>query len=328
MKQREQSDCRTVDPHRGEAGSIALEASLVLPVALVVIIFFVFLIQLSAVQMALHGAASQVTRQVAAHIYPIALAVEEASDAMPKGLKSTSPAPLLPGVATVADALARWVPEPTGPMLAAAAKGDWKTLSNLAAAEAGRVMLEPLLKRAADPGLLNPEGLRLYKLSLPDLPSNTDPYVRIQAEYVFPIRLPFVNKSIILREQSEERVWLADTVMAPRDGALDDTDQLVMQIVAIEPEPLNPGRKAKLILRTDPGKRVTLSVQYKSGTSKAKHLGEATADEKGYTEWSWHVSGNTTPGIWELEVTSENGKKVGRHFVVQKRQDEPSNNKT
>jgi len=319
MKQREQSDCRTVNSYRGEAGSIALEASLVLPVALVVIVFFIFLIQLSAVQMALHGATSQVTRQVAAHIYPIALAIEEANDAMPKGLQSPSSAPLLPGVTTLADALARWVPEPAGPMLAAATKGDWKALSNLAAAEAGRVMLEPLLKRAADPGLLDPDGLRLYKLSLPDLPSNTDPYVRIQAEYVFPIRLPFVSKTIILREQAEERVWLADTVMAPRDGALGDDDQDVMQIVAIEPEPLNPGRKAKLILRTASGKRVTLSVQYKSGTSKAKHLGEATADENGYIEWSWHVSGNTTPGIWELEATAENGKKIGRHFVVQKR---------
>ena len=67
-----------------------------------------------------------------------------------------------------------------------------------------------------------------------------------------------------------------------------------------------------------PNAKLNLTVWYKSGKSQAKHLGEKMTDEHGLVTWEWHVSGNTTPGTWELEVTSEDGARAHRYFVVRK----------
>ncbi|MCQ6559122.1 TadE/TadG family type IV pilus assembly protein [Paenibacillus mendelii] len=315
MKRLQRSDGHT-GKRDGEAGGIVLEASLIMPIVLMVIVFFICLIRLSAVQMALHGAASQVTRQAAAHMYPVALAAEQFAKSAPSQTNAAQP---LPGVETVAGALEAWLPQPAGPLLAAAVKGDWQGVGNAVAAEAGRAALEPLLRQAAEGGLLSPERLRLQHLSLPDLPSGSSAYIRVQVEYSFPLGLPFMRKTLLLREQAEERVWVADHAAAPRNGTDGEQEQVMLQIVAIEPDPLHPGRTARLIARTDPGRQVSLSIEYKSGTSKAKHLGEATADENGYAEWTWLVSGNTTPGVWEAIVRGEGGARAARHFDVKKR---------
>ncbi|MFD0717386.1 TadE/TadG family type IV pilus assembly protein [Paenibacillus sp. GCM10027626] len=315
MRRQEQSDCHTASRRwRREAGSIVVEAALILPIVMLVIIFFISMIRLTTVQMALHGAASQVVRQTASHMYPVALA---AGKVHKSGVSNASSLPL-PGVDAIAEALERWMPEPAGPLFAAALQGDWQEIGSITAAEAGRVVLEPLLRRSADDQVLDPERLKLHRLTLPDLPGHSDAYVRIEVEYTFPLALPFTRSEILLREQAEERVWLEDTVPAKRGGGLEQGDGTPLQIVSLVPDPLRPGRKAILVLRTTPGQKVSLAVQYKSGTSKAKHLGETVADEHGYAEWSWLVSGNTTPGIWELLITAENGASVGRHFVVEK----------
>ncbi|UVI31424.1 hypothetical protein [Paenibacillus spongiae] len=316
MKRLKRSDGRT-GKRDGEAGGIVLEASLIMPIVLMAIVFFILLIRLSAVQMALHGAASQVTRQAASHMYPVALAAEQFSKSLPSRVNAMQP---LPGIETVAGALENWLPQPAGPLLAAAVKGDWQGAANASAAEAGRAALEPLLREAAEGGLLSTDRLRLLHLRLPGLPGGSDPYIRVQVEYSFPLGLPFMKKTLLIREQAEERVWIADHVPAPRDGASDgNQEQVLLQIVAIEPDPLHPGRTARLIARTDPGRQISLSIEYKSGTSKAKNLGDATADANGYAEWTWLVSGNTTPGIWEAIVTGEGGARAARHFDVQKR---------
>ncbi|NIK76298.1 hypothetical protein FHS15_001405 [Paenibacillus castaneae] len=299
-----------------EQGSIVVEAALVMPLIIMVLLVFVMLIRLCAVQMALHSAASQTVRQIAAHIHPADLAWQQMKSSNTPEAKPE--APLSPWSEVAAEA-AEWLPFPAGTLVSSALRGDFRPLQNLAATELGRSVVEPLIREFSDEAILDSERIRLKWLTLPDLYKTNEPYLSISVEYEFPLKLPFYGKPIVLIEQAAERVWISDALPA-RYGDNHISDAIPLQVVSIEPTPIRPGRKATVIVKTAPGAAISLAVTYKSGSSKAKHLGEAVADANGYVQWTWHVSGNTTPGIWEF-TASESARQdhyVSMHFAVEK----------
>ncbi|WP_201006280.1 TadE/TadG family type IV pilus assembly protein [Paenibacillus glycanilyticus] len=304
----------------GEKGSMVLEAALVMPLLLMILLLFITMIRLCAVQMALQSAASQTVRQIATHIRPADLTFQKASSSIPDfgsiGLK------LPDWGGAIAKEAAGWLPAPADALASAALEGNWQPVTDAAATELGRTAVEPLLRQFADEAVLEKERLGLSHLSLPDLKEKQEPYLTIEAEYEFPLSLPFLNRKIVLREQASERVWVSDAAPAKEDTAAADVTPI--QIVSIQPVPLHPGNKATVIALTSPGASASLTVNYKSGTSTAKHLGSATADANGYVQWTWLVSGNTTPGTWELTATSASGETVSMHFNVTKKEDSPS----
>lgn len=297
-----------------EQGSIVVEAALVMPLIIVVLLVFVVLIRLSAAQMALHSAASQTARQIAAHIHPANIAWEQAAASNPL------PAPVTAQLSSWSEIAAEWLPAPAGGLVSSALRGDFRPLQNMAATEIGSTVVEPLIREFADKAIIDPERLRLQMLSLPDLTKSDEPYLALEVEYDFPLKLPFYGKPIVLKEQAAERVWVSDAAPARYGMESGTGDVIPLQIVSIEPAPLRPGRKATVIVKTSPGAAVSLGVLYKSGLSKAKHLGAASADENGFAEWTWHVSGNTTPGVWQLTAseTANPNNQVSMHFLVEK----------
>ncbi|WP_138752742.1 hypothetical protein [Paenibacillus sinopodophylli] len=300
-----------------ERGSIVVEAALVMPMVIVVLLVFVILIRLCAVQIAMHSATTQSVRQIAAHIHPVELAWQQANASIPAS--SQTLIPLSPWSEVAADA-AEWLPTPAGSLISSALRGNFEPIQNMAATQIGRAVVEPMIRSFTDAATIDPAGLRLSWLSLPDLEKGNEPFISIEVEYEFPLKLPFIGKSILLKEQAVERVWISDA--APARYGIEDGDPSIVpiQIVAIEPAPLRPGRNASVTVKTTPGAAISLEVIYKSGSSKAKHLGEAVADSDGYIKWTWLVSGNTTPGTWEL-AASESGRadnRVSMYFVVEK----------
>lgn len=303
-----------------ETGSMVLEAALVLPLLLIILLLFIMMVRLCAVQMALQSAASQTVRQIATHIRPADLAFQKASSTIPDLGSIGVPLPDWGG--ELAKEAAGWLPAPAGALAAAVLDGNWQPVTDAAATQIGRTAVEPLLRQFADKAVLQKERLRLSRLSLPDLKEKKQPYLTIEAEYEFPMSLPFLNRKIVLREQASERVWVSDAAPAKESAAEDDVTPI--QIVSIQPVPLRPGNKATVTALTSPGAAASLTVNYKSGTSTAKHLGSATADANGYVRWTWLVSGNTTPGTWELTAASASGETVSMHFNVTKKEDTAS----
>ena len=314
MKQRKLWPGRT-RKGQGESGDIVLEAALLLPLILFVLLFFIFLVQLAATQMAVNDAASQVVRQTAAHIHPALLA----ADKLPQRPAPEQQRLPLADMSRAAEALAKWLPDPAGTLVSAAITGDWSAAGDMAASYVASRVAEPLLHRLAEKSVLDVERLRVESVKLPDLHGREEAYLELVVVYDYPLNLPFTPRSLKLQGRVSERVWIPDAL--PSDsGRMSEEESGWLQIIGIQPDPVRPGRKARLMARTEPGATVVLAVQYKSGSSKARHLGEATADENGYVDWEWHVSGNTTPGTWELTVTGADGVRVGMHFDVVKAQ--------
>ncbi len=284
-----------------EQGSIVLEAAIVVPIIMLTLLAFIIFISLYTVQMALHATASQAVRQVAAHVYPIELALRQDTPHAGEPNESVSEPSKWREIAAEA---AEWMPDPSGALMSSALRGDWRPTQNMAATLIGRSIIEPLLRNYASSSVLNTERIRLEYVTLPDLQNKKDTRIGIAIQYEFPLKLPLVNKPLFLKAEAFERVWISDALPATYGAEGGEYDGMLLQIVSIEPAPLRPGRKATVVVKTVPNAAITLDVVYKSGSSKAKHLGQAVADENGFVQWTWHVSGNTTPGIWQLTAAS------------------------
>jgi hypothetical protein len=289
-----------------DEGSIVLEAALVLPIALMFILFFILLIRLSGAQMSLHGAASQVVRQVAADIYPVEEVIEakmptsfaaQSQNAVAALEKSDrSFASINQGMAFL---IKRFIPEPARSLLQSALSGDWQGVmdqgTELAMAEALKPFAEKMLLDAMQDsglGVADAHQVRVVRVQLPRLTNATDPYVGLMVEYDFPFKIPFIQPSVTLREQVAERLWIPDAVQAQRGGVNGlDVEAGMLQIVAITPNVIPQNSYGHVVARTKPGKQVTIQVQYANGTvSKAQGLGAKTADSKGYVSWDWFVT--------------------------------------
>ncbi|CDN44044.1 Putative uncharacterized protein [Paenibacillus sp. P22] len=321
---------------RAEEGSILLEAALVMPVLLLFLVLLAAFVQFSAAETALQAAADRAARQTAAHIRPAMLLLQQEGSKLPEsapkdsidaGYESTSESvrkvdspsrPQLPDWRQAAAEAAAYLPDPAGELASAVLQGDWKALADMAAEPVGLAVFEPFLRKAAEDTPLEPSRISLASLSLPDLEGGESGFLKLEAEYEFPIRVPFLGKKIILHRTAAERVWIPDPLPSQGGAGVPDSSSTV-QITELYPIPARPGRKATLEAVASPGAQVTLEVRYKSGNSVSKHVGTQMADASGHVEWTWLVSGNTTPGQWEVVVTTSDGASASMPFIVQKK---------
>ncbi|WP_246873601.1 AAA family ATPase [Paenibacillus dendritiformis] len=296
---------------------------MLLPMVLLVFMFFVFMIHAAVITTSLQSAAMNTVKQVSAHLYPVSLLAAQSADA--DGARSEKPGTWLPPAQRMKMAVQDFgrsfgseLPKPAGDW--AKDGTEWAARQAEAAGEAGQARLaetviKPLLVRYGVQGVLREERIRVTHVKLPDLDKKTDPYFAIEVAYDLPMRVPFLNKTLTLSARAVERVWVGDGPAASDSGS-GSPDKAAPVLVELTPDPLLPGRKARLTAKAEPHERVELVVYYKSGKSQARHVGWAAADADGIVAWEWHVSGNTTSGTWRLSVKTEDGRSAEREFEV------------
>jgi micrococcal nuclease len=69
------------------------------------------------------------------------------------------------------------------------------------------------------------------------------------------------------------------------------------------PGTVRRGATASVAAKTSARIGCTITVQYKSGPSKAAGIVPKTSDASGNVSWSWKVGTNTTPGSWSVIIT-------------------------
>lgn len=281
-----------------ERGSVTLEAAMLMPLVLMLVFFLIFMVKTAIIAMAVQGTLSQTARQAASAWYPVSLAMDEA-----RGTRLYEQADAwsskLTKVGETINKVGRWLPSPVKEWAEQASRGEWTVEQ-----QGAKLAFEQLMVPFIDETVLDSDRLRLSEVELPDDTDRGQAYLTLHAEYTLPMKVPFTGTKLVLSQSARERVWIggsATTARLAEDNT--DADELHITFVSLEPNPVRPGRKATLVIRTKPGATVDLSVLYKSGQSQAKHLGSAVADESGMVSWTWLVSGRTTPGEWTLKVT-------------------------
>ncbi|WP_052476156.1 TadE family protein [Cohnella kolymensis] len=294
---------------RASAGGVTLETALIMPMFLMLVVFLIFMIQTSVISMALHGAVSQTVRQAASAWYPVSLSLEQARSSELNKQAEELHGKWLP-VKEMLTEYGHMFPSPMKEWAEQASQGSFSLEQ-----QAAEIAFGELARQFVDHNVLDDSRLHLAAVDLPSKDDREKAYLTLQAEYILPFQVPFLGRKLVIRESARERVWIGGSpsqskLQGKSDQALDIT------FVSLEPNPVRPGRKATLVLRTTPGTRVDLSILYKSGISQAKHLGSAVSDSSGLVSWTWHVSGRTTPGQWNWQVSSPEGGMWQQSFEV------------
>jgi hypothetical protein len=310
-------------------GSVTLEAALALPFFLLGVLFLLLLIRTAVIAMALHSALSQTVRLGATVWQPLTLAQEQAGGEVsgrlsgngawdgetaggtPTETGTDKPAAWLAGGRETLERLGDWLPEPFGEWARRAAAGEWAP-DQLAA----RAAFRQLTLRFADPAWLDPSRLDIREVTLPSGTQAAEAFLAVKASYRLPFGVPILKRPLTISASATERVWIGGRPLPAGDGRAEAPGVGHLAYLALEPDPVRPGKKATLTLQARPGETVYLTVLYKSGPSQAKNLGVAVADAQGKVTWVWHVSGRTTPGEWLWEATAADGSVLRRNFTV------------
>ncbi|MFD2114471.1 hypothetical protein ACFSTH_15660 [Paenibacillus yanchengensis] len=333
MKQRKQSvghirRRQSFNRKNDQAASIVVEAAIVLPIIILLLIAFFVFIHISIVQMALQSVVQQAVMVTAAHYYPIdQLHKNNSNDVQTPVVKNgerqsntdiNENGELVADTSYLQQLAERWLPEPIRSLLTTLLPFNQQLATQALYNEAGKLVLQPLLVQFADNRWINATRLTLERLELPDLTDRQSQHITMLVVYEYPLKMPLLNEAILLKATASERAWLPDEVAA--NSLTSPTDSSSIRIVSIEPTPLAPGKKATVVVQTTPGTTVNLQVYYKSGRSKARNLGIATTDGSGNISFTWHVSGNTTPGLWKLvaEIVGEEATAAEKYFTVEK----------
>lgn len=298
------------------AGSITFEAALIMPIFILFLFVFYLLLMTISAQMALQATASSSVTQISAHIHPIAIIVEGLQDR--SGSHSTVEYnDVDEGWRKTVYDLSDRLPSPVDSLVQEGLKGNWWPATNLAGTVLGQDILNQLIQSQVSSPMLQKEAVELSYLQLPDLINHTDLNVTLALQYQLPIKIPLIDKPIIIREQAMQRVWIPD--VRPASYKITEKEDVYIYVVSLVPNPVKPGHKATLKVITIPNSNIELEVIYKSGSSVAKHLGIVTSNEKGEAEWTWHVSGNTTPGTWSFIISlPEKSFEIQHGFSVVK----------
>ncbi|WP_246590689.1 TadE/TadG family type IV pilus assembly protein [Paenibacillus sophorae] len=327
-------------------GSMVVEAAMVLPVFLLFVLFLIFIVQMTLYSTALQSTVSDTVKEVATHMYPVALTAEKAeqarttsgeaengtddqsasdnvgSEATGSGKTSVWTIPRL-SVADWAEQYAAELPPPLDEWIRSAAKKGEGPLQELQAEGSEAVLdaaVKPLLKPYIASDMLDYRRIHVSNVIVPKLKDGEKPYFGLQVSYELPMKVPFLNWSIVLEASSVERLWIGDTGESgsgDQEGGEEDTSSIA---ILEKPNPARPNKQGVIRIKIAPNASANLTVFYKSGKSTAKYLGWKKADENGFIEWEWRIGGKTTPGSWPtFVIETEDGQSAeGQFFVADK----------
>ncbi|NMO95798.1 pilus assembly protein [Paenibacillus lemnae] len=308
---------------------MVVEASIVLPLFMFFVIFLIYIVQMTLISTALQSMVSDSVKTVSAHIYPVSLAIQRSDSrgGNSSGQQSEEPRSThweIPKL-SLQDWAARYsasLPAPVNQWVQdAAAAGDepLQELKNQAAEAVLDPVIKPLLKPFIPGGLLDYDRIHVSNISIPNLKTGEHPYFGLEVSYELPIRVPFVNRKLVLQAKSQERLWIGDTGEGGSGGGSQTGENHGIIELLEKPDPAVASKQAKVKVKVDPGVSAQLSVYYKSGKSSAKYLGWHTADSEGYIEWEWNVGFNTTPGTWPFVIETADGQRMEVMFTVVER---------
>jgi hypothetical protein len=68
--------------------------------------------------------------------------------------------------------------------------------------------ITPIVFSYSDSTLIRRENLKVTSVIFPDFLTDGEKYFGVEAQLSFQLRLPFINRTLILKKQAYERAWL------------------------------------------------------------------------------------------------------------------------
>jgi hypothetical protein len=203
---------------KDDEGGIVLEAAIIMPFFVVFVLALISFIIISMADTALQSSTSQAAEQIAAHMYPVVLIINEVGQSKAGehlidfiGQVGRIREKMI-GAEQFVDHYAYFIPD----FVLESVKREQALrleIEERGIAEYHRLLnkaFTPILLKYADRNVLkvtdgNP---RVVNVLLPDLNSRENAYFGIETEYDIRLPLPFIDKVIRLKKRAYERVWI------------------------------------------------------------------------------------------------------------------------
>jgi hypothetical protein len=322
-----------------EEGSIAVEASLIMPIFLCFVVFLITLIRISIVEITLNSAVSEATKQISTHMYPIDLLFDRFSDTE-TGKKANEITDKVQeirqqiiDVENIANEYAPLFPPEIRELIGIRDSFETGVIGTYDSAM-GRAF-QPIVDHFVDDQIIQLEHLQVTKVTLPNLKDRDQMYFGLTVRYDMPLHIPFVNMIITFKQQAFERVWIGvsrkEVATTPDSPQSDDEPEDSKEPKeteepekTAEPEelyidsissPVQRGKKVRIIAKGSPGEVATIELKYKSGFQKQQ---SCQFDSNGWLLCDIKIGGNANEGIYQAIVTVEEQKVSGAFEVMSK----------
>jgi hypothetical protein len=199
-----------------EDGSMVLEASLIMPLFIAVLIAIASILSVAIADIALYAGVSETTKQVAAHMYPVQEITEHALESergrqIAEWVERIRAAKQrVDSLAVEADQHAFMIPNSFLELIHS--YQQYSEQADLMVEEQKLRMLawifEPIVAANTDLRIWHKGRARIVHVDFPDLVTREHPYFGIEAEYTIKLPIPFVNRSVTVRHKAYERIWV------------------------------------------------------------------------------------------------------------------------
>jgi hypothetical protein len=211
-----------------EQGGIVLEAALVLPLFMAFVLSLIMFIQISLAEMALQSAVSESTKSIATQLYPVKLLVQEAKSKYDQSQVASVINSAVDRVQTARnkvigaedfiDEYAAYIPDSLLEILKwekeIRIQGEDTLQSGYDDIVENQIKpkinaaFTPIVFAYSDSSFITKDKLKVTSVTLPNLLSDGEAYFGIEAQLEFKLRLPFLSRTLILKQKAYERAWL------------------------------------------------------------------------------------------------------------------------
>jgi hypothetical protein len=200
---------------KNEKGSIIVEAALILPLFILLIVLLSSIIKIAIYEVALDHAVSEATKQISTHMYPVALAKksfdetkygQNFNDYYTKGQNLIDKYNQgLDGAGKLAEQM-DFVSfnGVTLNDLVSTMKFDTEKIISDATAP----IFTPIVEHYLDINLAKHGKMEVTGVKYPSFTDRANADFGLEVTYTFKLPLPFMSKNIILKKQAYERVWI------------------------------------------------------------------------------------------------------------------------
>lgn len=278
-----------------EKGSLVVEAALILPLFLSMILLLITFVKISIVEITLTNNVSAVTEVIATHIYPVGLmyynfSETETGQKVENTLTTINDTKdIIIDTKDLINEYSYILPEEIKSLInleTVFENGLTKAYDNSL-----NTVFQPIVDSYIDKKLIHLENLHVTRVVLPNLIDGSQPYIGIEICYEMPLNIPFFSQKIAIKKEAYERIWMGDEITASRvlvekdniqeDGKNDEYDENSKENIEDEDDkqtikidyissPIQRGKKVKIIVEGPKNKTVKVKFKYPSGFEKEK----------------------------------------------------------
>ncbi|WP_058305881.1 TadE/TadG family type IV pilus assembly protein [Gracilibacillus massiliensis] len=189
-----------------EDGSITLEAAIFMPFFILFLVFLIYMVKFSLIDIAVNRATSETAKQIATQIYPAKVLVDEVHTLAKSNEKYSE---LEAGVAENIDLIETSVTETLGEDTYNDIKAKVGQPLDEAGAAALTTVVRNYLQLEDQRNIVESENVKVTEAKLPNVfTSGGSEYVELTTQYELDLPIPFIKETFIIEKRAKERAWV------------------------------------------------------------------------------------------------------------------------